>query len=68
MTSVFCRITEVKVNIPFRLLSRLFDSHKPLTHKEYIKISRKSRQIEAAINQLQHYVSVIDRIKLKGVE
>jgi len=51
----------VKVNIPRQMILRYLNKEN-ITRKERSKISQKLRQIEKAINQLQHTASIVVRI------
>ena len=57
----------VKVNIPKKMLSRVFDEHKPIDMKTYMKISRKMAQIEQAIHQLENVRSVVEIIERRWI-
>ena len=55
----------VKVNIPQKKLRYLYHNNRLLTKSEYMKIGRKMKEIEAAIQKLQHVASIVERIKLR---
>jgi hypothetical protein len=59
--------TMVKVNIPKKMLVKVFDEHKTIDQKTYMKISRKSDQIEKAILKLQKAYSVVEKIKERWI-
>ena len=66
MKEKICQFKIVKVNIPQKLLIKLFYCKRHLTPKESLKISQKSAQVEEKINQLLHIKSIVEKIQLKS--
>jgi len=67
MKEKIIQFKKVKVNIPQKLLIKHFYSCRVLTFKESQKIGQKLKQIEIAIEQLEHARSIVGRILLREV-
>ncbi len=60
-----CQFKTIRVNIPQKMLIKLFYCNRFLTHKETRKISQKLALIDKEINKLLHVRSIVERIFLK---
>lgn len=65
MKEKICQFKTVKVNIPKKMLIKLFYCNRPLTIQEGIKLDQKLTQLENKINQLLHVRSVVEKVLLK---
>ncbi len=60
-----CQFKTIRVNVPRKMLIKLFYCNRYLTHKETVKIGQKLTQIEKEINKLLHVRSIVEKVLLK---
>lgn len=63
-----CQFTTIRVNVPKKMLIKLFYCNRYLTHKETVKVGQKLAQVNEKINQMLHVRSIVEKVLLKKPE
>ena len=66
MSAEICQFRTIKINVPQKMLLRLFYCKRSLTSKESQKLVQKLGQLERIINQLNHIKSIVEKLLLRG--
>jgi len=65
MNDSLCQFSEVRVSIPRDKIVRCYDKKYYLSDEETVFFREKRKEIEEALNRLNHAANIVDRILLK---